>query len=58
MMRWILAGAVLGLLIAYPSLLAVVAAAVAVMLSKPAVVAFVFGVTAGLRSPRLRRWAR
>lgn len=57
-MRWILAGAVLGLLIAYPSLLAVVAAIVAVMLSKPAVVAFVFGVAAGLRSPRLRRWAR
>ncbi|WP_405673963.1 hypothetical protein [Streptomyces sp. NBC_01530] len=58
MMRWILLGALLGLLLLYPSLLAVVVAVAAAILSKPLLVAFGLGVAAGLRSPRLRRWAR
>lgn len=57
-MRWILLGALLGLLLLYPSLLAVVVAVAAAILSKPLLVAFGLGVAAGLRSPRLRRWAR
>ena len=45
MMR-IVFGAVLGLLVAYPSLLAIVLAVVAALVSQPAVLAFVLGVLA------------
>lgn len=57
-MRWLILGALLGLLLLYPSLLAVVAAVVAAILSKPVVVAFGLGVLVRARAPRLRRWAR
>ncbi|XUL89712.1 hypothetical protein ACQ86D_26355 [Streptomyces galilaeus] len=55
-MRWILAGALLGLLIVFPSLLAVVAAVVVALLSKPVLVAFGLGLAVRARSPRIRRW--
>ncbi|MGW3024494.1 hypothetical protein [Streptomyces sp. NPDC001221] len=54
-MRWILLGAVLALLLLYPSLLTLAAAAVAALLSKPVLVAFAAGAVAGLRLPWLRR---
>lgn len=56
-MRWILLGALLGLLVVFPSLLALVVAVVAALLSKPVLVAFGLGLMAGVRSRRLRRWA-
>lgn len=55
-MRWILAGVVLGLLLVYPTLLAVVVAVVAAILSKPVLVAFALGLAARPHLPR--RWAR
>ncbi|WP_019073264.1 hypothetical protein [Streptomyces hokutonensis] len=58
MMRWLILGALLGLLLAFPAALAVVIAIVAAILSKPVVVAFGLGLIVGLRSPRVRRWAR
>lgn len=57
-MRWILLGVVLGLLLLYPTLLAVVATVVAALLSKPLVVAFGLGLAVRLQLPRMRRWAR
>lgn len=57
-MRWIILGALLGLLLVYPSLLAVVVAVAAAILAKPVLVAFGLGLFAGLRAPALRRWAR
>lgn len=45
-MKWLILGALLGLLLLYPSLLAVVVAAVAALLSKPLVVAFGLGLAA------------
>lgn len=57
-MRWILLGAVLALLLLYPSTLAIVVAIAAALLAKPVIVAFGLGLAAGLRSPHLRRWAR
>lgn len=54
--RWLLLGALLGLLLVFPSLLALVVAAVAVTLSKPLLVAFVAGIAARPYVPRLRRW--
>lgn len=56
-MRWILLGALLGLLIVFPSLLALVVAVAAAILSKPVLVAFGLGLATGVRSGRLRRWA-
>ncbi|MFJ9374413.1 hypothetical protein [Streptomyces sp. NPDC101455] len=56
-MRWLILGALAGLLIVYPSLLAAVGAIVAALLSKPVLVAFGVGLAAGARSPRIRRWA-
>lgn len=57
MMR-ILFGAVLGLLVAYPALLAIVLAVVAAIVSQPAVLAFAAGVLLWPRiSRRIRGWA-
>lgn len=56
MMR-VLFGAVLGLLIACPALLAAVLSAVAVLVAQPAVLAFAAGVLLWPRiSGRVRRW--
>ncbi|QQM41971.1 hypothetical protein [Streptomyces liliifuscus] len=57
-MRWILLGALLGLLLLWPSLLTVLAAAVAWVISKPVIVAFALGLAARPHLPRMRRWAR
>lgn len=57
-MKWLLFGALLGLLLLFPQLLALVAATVAAVLAKPVLVAFGAGLVAGLRAPQLRRWAR
>lgn len=57
-MRWLILGALLGLLLLYPTLLAAVAAVVAALLSKPVVVAFALGLAARTHLPRIRRWAR
>ncbi|MFF3911558.1 hypothetical protein ACFYZJ_37780 [Streptomyces sp. NPDC001848] len=57
-MRWLILGALLGLLLVFPSLLTLAAAAVAALLSKPVPVAFGLGLAAGIRARRLRRWAR
>ncbi|MFD9442675.1 hypothetical protein ACFWBR_35110 [Streptomyces sp. NPDC060006] len=51
-MRWLLLGVLLGLLLVYPSLLAVVVAVAAALVSQPVVVAFALGIAAG----RTRRW--
>lgn len=57
-MRWILLGVVLGLLLLYPTLLAIVVAVTAAVLSKPVLVAFGLGLAARPHLPRMRRWAR
>jgi hypothetical protein len=57
-MRWLLLGALLGLLIAFPPLLALVLAAVAAVLSKPVAVAFGLGLAIRVHLPRLRKRAR
>jgi hypothetical protein len=57
-MRYLLLGALLGLLLLYPSLLAGVVTVAAAFAAKPVLVAFGLGLAAGLRSPQLRRWAR
>ncbi|GAA0348557.1 hypothetical protein PV735_31670 [Streptomyces turgidiscabies] len=58
MMR-VLFGAVLGLLVAYPALLAIVLAAVAAVVAQPAVLAFAAGVLLWPRiTRRARRWTR
>ena len=54
-MKWLLLGGLLGLLLLYPSLLAVVAAIVAAVLSKPVLVAFGLGLAVRTRLPRMRR---
>ena len=45
-MKWILLGGVLGVLLLYPSLLAVVVAVLVAVLGKPVVVAFGVGLAA------------
>lgn len=51
-------GAVLGLLVAYPALLAIVLAVVAALASQPAVLAFAAGVLLWPRiARRVRGWA-
>ncbi|WP_367324796.1 hypothetical protein [Streptomyces sp. HUAS ZL42] len=57
-MRWILLGALLALLLLYPSLLTVVVTIAAAILSKPVLVAFGLGLAAGAKAPRLPRWVR
>ncbi|MGW3724161.1 hypothetical protein [Streptomyces sp. NPDC000851] len=64
-MKWLLLGALLGLLLVFPSLLAFVAAVVAALLSHltcttstPLVTAFALGLAAGVRMRSPRRWVR
>jgi hypothetical protein len=57
-MKWLLLGALLGLLIAFPPLLALVLATVVAVLSKPVAVAFGLGLAARNHLPHLRRRAR
>jgi hypothetical protein len=57
-MKWILLGAVLGVLLLYPSVLTVVVTIAAAILSKPLLVAFGLGLAARPHLPGIRRWAR
>lgn len=58
MMRYLLLGALLGLLLVFPQLLTVVGAILAAALSEPVLVAFALGLAAGARASRPRRWSR
>ncbi|MCT9010000.1 hypothetical protein [Streptomyces rhizosphaerihabitans] len=55
-MKWLLLGALLGLLIAFPPLLAMAVAVVVAVLSKPVLTAFGLGLAVRVHLPRLRRW--
>jgi hypothetical protein len=55
-MRWLLLGAVLALLLLFPSLLTVIAIVVTAVLSKPVLVAFGLGLVLRPHLPRIRRW--
>jgi hypothetical protein len=57
-MRWLLLGALLGLLIAFPPLLALVLVVVVAVVSKPLVVAFGLGLAVHTRLPRMWRRTR
>ena len=54
-MKWLLIGALLALLLLFPSVLAVVVAIAAAILSKPLLVAFGLGLVIRGQLPRLRR---
>ncbi|MFE1882646.1 hypothetical protein [Streptomyces diastatochromogenes] len=57
-MRWVLFGALLGVLLLIPNVLTLVGAVIAWLLGKPVLVAFVVGVVARPHLPKVRRWAR
>lgn len=57
-MRWLILGALFGLLLLYPSLLTVVVTIAAAILAKPLLLAFGLGLVVRGYVPRLRRWAR
>ncbi|MET7983038.1 hypothetical protein [Streptomyces sp. NPDC005281] len=57
-MRWLLLGALAGLLLAYPQLLGLALAVVAAVLSKPVLAAFGLGLATRASLPRVRRWTR
>jgi len=57
-MRWLLFGALIGVLLAVPSLLTFAAALAAALLGKPMLVAFGLGLAARPHLPRIRRWSR
>nr|WP_159047477.1 hypothetical protein [Streptomyces antibioticus] len=58
MMRWLLFGALLGVLLLIPSVFTFVGAVIAWLLGKPVFVAFALGAVARPCLPRMRRWAR
>jgi hypothetical protein len=55
-MRWLLFGAVLGVLLLWPSLLRVVVAVAAAVASQPVVVAFALGLAVRPHRRRPQRW--
>ncbi|MGW4974705.1 hypothetical protein [Streptomyces mirabilis] len=57
-MKWLLLGALLGMLLAFPPLLALLAAVVVAVLPKPLAVAFGLGLAARPSLRGMRRWAR
>jgi hypothetical protein len=57
-MKWLLLGALLGVLLAVPQALDLTAAAVDGLASKPLLVAFVLGAVVRPHLPLPRRWAR
>ncbi|MGW3646676.1 hypothetical protein [Streptomyces sp. NPDC000878] len=57
-MRWVLLGVLLGLLLVFPALLALVVATVAALASQPLVVAFALGLAVRPSLARLRGWGR
>jgi hypothetical protein len=54
--KYLILGALLGLLLVFPSLLALVGVIVAAILSKPVLVAFGLGLVVRPHLPRVRRW--
>lgn len=57
-MKWVILGALLGLLIAVPSTAALLGAGLAWLVGQPLLVAFGLGLVVRPHLPRLRRWAR
>ncbi|MFM9790139.1 hypothetical protein [Streptomyces turgidiscabies] len=57
-MKWVLLGALLGLLLVFPQLLALVVAVAAAILAKPVLVAFGLGLAVRVQLPSIRRWTR
>jgi hypothetical protein len=57
-MKWLLLGALLGLCLVYPPLMGLLVAAVAAVLSKPLLVAFVAGLAVRSHLPRMQRYPR
>lgn len=57
-MRALIFGALLGLLLLFPSLFGFVASLAVVVVCKPLVVAFALGLVARPHLHRLRRWSR
>lgn len=57
-MRYLMLGALLGLLIAFPTLPTLAATVGAEVLAQPVLVAFALGLAVGVRTRRPRRWAR
>ncbi|MEU2598431.1 hypothetical protein ABZ669_14565 [Streptomyces hirsutus] len=57
-MRWLLLGALLGLLLTIPQALAVAVTVVTVLVSEPWLVAFAVGVVARPYLPLVGRWTR
>jgi hypothetical protein len=57
-MRYLMLGALLGLLLAFPTLPTLAATVVAEALAQPVLVAFALGLAAGARTRWPRRWAR
>ncbi|MDX3458417.1 hypothetical protein PV396_41890 [Streptomyces sp. ME02-8801-2C] len=57
-MKWVLLGALLGLLLVFPQLLALVVTVVAAILAKPVLVAFALGLAVRVQLPCIRRRAR
>lgn len=55
-MRWLLLGAVLGVLLLWPSLLGVVVTVAAAVASQPVVVAFALGLAVRPHLRRPQRW--
>ncbi|MGV9275955.1 hypothetical protein [Streptomyces griseosporeus] len=58
MMRWLILGALIGLLIAFPPLLGLVLAGAGTILGHPYLIAFGLGLAARPYLPQPRRWAR
>lgn len=57
-MRWILFGALLGVLLLIPSVFTFVGAVVAWLLGQPVLIAFILGALARPHLPKVRGWAR
>ncbi|AEY90768.1 hypothetical protein SHJG_5501 [Streptomyces hygroscopicus subsp. jinggangensis 5008] len=57
-MRWVILGALLGLLLAVPQALDLTGAVIAWLVDRPELLAFVLGAAARPYLPRMRRWTR
>ena len=57
-MRWLLLGALLGVLLLVPSVTTLAAAVASWAIGQPVLVAFVLGAAARPHLPQLRRWVR
>lgn len=57
-MRWLILGALLGLLVAVPQVLDLTGAVAAWLAGRPVLLAFALGAAVRPYLPRLRRWTR